>query len=180
MADAKPHLHYYSDGGGRDSYISMSNGGMHKQPNFVTPDFKTPIHQTTNVSNMEVRPNHYRADGTGRDGYACVGSIDSYDFEKDLRSTRMQNETSQFNLGLGGGTSSRPRRVPSSRHFRSDVKLSVPKDLANVSPTRGRIASMNPSVEPNVRTGAATTYKGLMGTKSTFKTRSFSQSAQWI
>lgn len=67
--------HYFTNGGGRDTYIYGDNGGFSMQYNPVKwPEVGSiqgkPIHQKAKPAPiMHAKPVFYRADGSGRDSY---------------------------------------------------------------------------------------------------------------
>ena len=61
---------YHNDGRGRDTYISMDNGGFWKRPAFVLKDEPTNKHVTKLPDLSSYKPlNRYYQDGQGRDFY---------------------------------------------------------------------------------------------------------------
>ena len=61
---------YHNDGRGRDTYISMDNGGFWKRPAFVLKEEPTNKHVTKLPDLSSYKPlNRYYQDGQGRDFY---------------------------------------------------------------------------------------------------------------
>ena len=66
---------YMGDGGGRDSYIITSNGGLtsHEKPHMMRRTLKNP--KDNSLSPLKPsKPINYRSDGTGRDSYVIQNS----------------------------------------------------------------------------------------------------------
>ena len=77
---------YYSDGSGRDDYITVNNGGFIKK-NKLTKSFKPFNAQIKTHYNdlFLMRPlNHYTLDGTGRDFYIYRGNAVNHLYESNL------------------------------------------------------------------------------------------------
>ena len=68
-------LNYRTDGSGRDTYISVNNGGYCNSFS-KTAAYKVPnglIRPRSATSKPSAKSLHYKSDGTGRDGYITFG-----------------------------------------------------------------------------------------------------------
>ena len=72
LRTSKP-SHYFASGVGRDSYISLNNGGLYKEFRAGSAcsvgTFALPRNAESNLAGFSSKNHNYRNNGTGRDGY---------------------------------------------------------------------------------------------------------------
>lgn len=167
-------MRYFPNGGGRDSYIHLDNGGIYgRRKDWTIPHngARNPLHQQNNVTDCNKAPARYYPDGTGRDGYSCLQTSKPFDFEANLRG-HPAYPRGELDPGLKRTTPE--GRAAVTTQAQSSSRLASPK--GPVDP-RSELTRRVPS---DVRTTTPPVHISLQGTRSTFVTKSFSKSKGWM